>query len=86
MTGGRYDTVRLLSDLSMDVHEAGQSISRELLTLSSGTSDQLYLALRLAICRLVLHEETPLVLDDALVFFDDVRLQPSLQPLHIVFI
>ena len=78
MTGGRYDAVRLLSDLSMDVHETGQSISREQLTLSSGTTDQLYLSLRLAICRLVLSEEAPLVLDDALVFFDDVRLKQAM--------
>ena len=50
--------------------------------LSAGTRDALYLALRLAICELALPEGTPLVLDDALVCFDDVRLQTALAVLR----
>ena len=40
---------------------------------SDGTADQLYLALRLGVAE-VLMPEAPLVLDDALVRFDDTRL------------
>ena len=48
--------------------------------LSQGASDQLYLAVRLAICDMVLPAEkhVPLVLDDALVTFDDDRLLAAL--------
>ena len=44
---------------------------------SDGTVDQLYLALRLAVAE-ALTPEAPLVLDDALVRFDDTRLQEAM--------
>ncbi len=52
--------------------------------MSQGTADQAYLALRLAICLLALPEgETaPLILDDALVSFDDARLRLALELLR----
>ncbi|NLM84546.1 MAG: hypothetical protein GX189_07585, partial [Clostridiales bacterium] len=52
------------------------STSREIPWLSAGTVDQVYLALRLAVCRLVLPQEdpAPLILDDALANFDDTRM------------
>ena len=42
--------------------------------------DQLYLAVRLAVCQLALPEEdpSPLVLDDALINFDDARMALAL--------
>ena len=48
--------------------------------LSQGTADQLYLAVRLAICEMVLPAEraVPIVLDDALVNFDDQRMAAAL--------
>ena len=54
---------------------------RRALTLSQGTADQLYLAVRLAVCELVLpaEEPCPLVLDDALANFDDSRCAAALQ-------
>ena len=57
---------------------------RRLLTLSKGTADQLYLAVRLAVCDLVLPGENPapLVLDDALVNFDGQRLALALNLLR----
>ena len=53
----------------------------QLLTLSGGTADQLYLAVRLALCRLLLGAEAPLIVDDALVMFDDTRMEKALQVL-----
>ncbi len=78
MTGGNYDGVRLLHDLSMEVRPADSAVSRSQLSLSSGTGEQLYLALRLAMCEKLLGESAPMVLDDALVFFDENRMAEAL--------
>ena len=50
------------------------------LSLIHISADQLYLAVRLAICDMVLPAEkrVPLILDDALVSFDDDRLRAAL--------
>ena len=47
--------------------------------MSCGTADQMYLALRLAMCRMLLPEDSPLVLDDALVNFDDDRCDAAVE-------
>ena len=48
--------------------------------LSSGTSDALYLAFRLAVCSLVLSEQNPpIILDDALLALDDARTDAALK-------
>ena len=51
---------------------------------SRGTVDQLYLAVRLAVCELALpaEEPAPLVLDDALSDFDDARMALALECLE----
>ena len=81
LTGGRYDAVTLTRDFSAAAAEAGGILPRRDLTLSRGTLDQLYLAVRLAICQLALPEDdpAPLVLDDALTNFDDGRMALALQ-------
>lgn len=55
-------------------------LPRQAALLSQGTADQLYLAVRLAICQMVLPAEqaAPILLDDALVTFDDKRLAAAL--------
>ena len=78
MTDGRYDTVLLDRQLHAEARQTGESITRQLLYLSGGTADQVYLAVRLAICRLALGADAPLVLDDALVRFDDARMTRAL--------
>ena len=80
LTGGRYDAVTLDKELSAAVHAEGDTEIRESAFISAGALDQLYLALRLAICELALPEEDPcpLVLDDALVNFDEKRLDAAL--------
>ena len=83
LTGGRYQAVTLDRALQASVEERDGVIPRPLLALSQGTMDQLYLAVRLAICELVLpgEEPCPLVLDDALANFDDGRLALALDAL-----
>jgi uncharacterized protein YhaN len=48
---------------------------------SEGTIDQLYLSLRLAVAK-ELTPDAPLVLDDALVRFDDVRHAAAMEVLR----
>lgn len=80
ITAGRYDRVLLSRDFSLSAEPAGDPVGRSIRLLSQGAADQLYLAVRLAICDMVLPEEkrVPLILDDALVSFDDDRLHAAL--------
>lgn len=74
LTGGKYSALTLSRDFSAmaggeDVHSS--------LCLSAGTVDQLYLAVRLALCKLTV-PEAPILLDDALCAFDDGRMALAL--------
>lgn len=73
LTGNRYDRLLLGEDLSVSAGALGEDTLRSGLWRSDGTADQLYLALRLAVAE-ELTPTAPLVLDDALVRFDDTRL------------
>ena len=77
LTGKRYQRLSLGQDLSLEAGAEGENTLRGTLWRSDGTVDQLYLALRLAVAE-ELTPEAPLVLDDALVRFDDVRLKAAL--------
>lgn len=83
LTDGRYDKVLLSQDMVLSAEQSGDPMSRSIRLLSQGAADQLYLAVRLAICGMVLPEEkhVPLILDDALVSFDDRRLHAALDVL-----
>ena len=81
MTGGRYQKLSLCQDLSLEAAAADEIGQRNTLWRSDGTVDQLYLALRLAVAE-ELTPDAPLVLDDALVRFDDTRLAAALEILR----
>ena len=55
--------------------------SREIAYLSSGTADQAYLSLRLALSALMAEEgeALPILLDDALAQYDDSRMKTALE-------
>lgn len=75
MTGGKYESVSLTREFEANVQEVGQIMPRRSLSLSGGTVDQLYLAVRLAVCQMALPQGGSfLVLDDALSDFDDQRM------------
>ena len=80
LTGGRYNRVLLDRSMTPSAQEAGQLLPHGAEQLSQGTADQLYLAVRLAICEMVLPPEkaVPILLDDALVNFDDQRMALAL--------
>ena len=73
-TGGRYDAVTLDRDLTAQARLAGDTVPRRTGYLSAGASDLLYLAVRLALCELVLPGgDCPVILDDSLANIDPVR-------------
>lgn len=81
LTGGKYESVLLDRTFSAQAGETGESVSHDAQLLSLGTLDQLYLAVRLAICESALpaNDPPPIVLDDALVRFDDERCRAALE-------
>ena len=82
LTAGRYQSVALTRELEGSVRGVDDVLPHSALYLSRGTADQLYLAVRLAICRLCLPGRPPLFLDDALAAFDDQRLSLALNLLE----
>lgn len=84
LTDGAYGGVILDRTLRVSAEPAGSGVPRDAGYLSAGAADQLYLAVRLAVCDLVLPEETPvpIVLDDALASFDDRRCAAALDYLR----
>lgn len=81
LTGGRYTGVALDRSFRLSAEPAGDTVCRDAALLSAGALDQLYLAVRLAICELVLPGDigVPIILDDALANFDDVRCAAALR-------
>ena len=84
LTGGRYSTVALSRELTATVGREGDTVPHEGSFLSRGANDQLYLSLRLALCERLLPEKErcPIVLDDALINFDDERMKYALDYLR----
>ena len=77
LTGGRWDRLALARDFSAQAAREGEALPRSALALSAGTIDQLYLAVRLAVCVLTV-PDAPILLDDALSAFDDGRMERAL--------
>ena len=78
ITGGKYSALTLSRDFSA---MAGGEDTHSSLYLSAGTVDQLYLSVRLALCRLTV-PDAPILLDDALCAFDDARMALALEALN----
>ena len=79
LTGGKYASLQLRPDMNLSVRPVGDAVARPSAAMSCGTADQMYLALRLAMCRYLLPENAPLILDDALVNFDEERCAAALK-------
>ncbi|SBV91894.1 LPXTG-motif cell wall anchor domain protein [uncultured Eubacteriales bacterium] len=80
LTGGKYTKVGLNRQFEASAQEADAALPRSTIALSQGTAEQVYLAVRLAVCALALPAEksAPLILDDALDAFDDTRMALAL--------
>jgi len=83
LTGGKYDRLTLNKKLDAQMRMQGDALAHDAAYLSAGAYDQLYLALRLAICSLTMPGgDCPLILDDALCSFDDTRCAQALSLLR----
>ncbi|MDO4266179.1 MAG: AAA family ATPase [Eubacteriales bacterium] len=78
ITGGIYQSLDAGEDMDIRLNADGRMIP--LGSVSSGTMDQIYLALRLAAARLIEGGEDilPLLFDDSFALYDDDRLQHTL--------
>lgn len=81
MTDSAYAGVYFDREMHFAAQRSGDVDVRQLEYLSDGTRSQLYLAVRLAICELLLpkDEPCPLILDDVLLTFDDHRAKDTLR-------
>jgi len=81
LTMGKYTRLQLSQELQLSAWAQEETVSRSQLWRSDGTADQIYLALRLAVWEALMNGG-PLVIDDALVRFDKVRMEAAEQLLR----
>ena len=81
MTDGRYHSLTMREDFSLQAGAGQEETLHDALWRSDGTMDQLYLSLRLAVAE-ELTPNAPLILDDALVRFDDMRMRAAVSILQ----
>lgn len=77
VTGGKYPRLLAGENLDMRLFCEGKIISAE--QVSEGTKEQVYFALRMAAGDLMHEEEYPVILDDTFAFYDDRRLEDTLE-------
>jgi uncharacterized protein YhaN len=84
ITGGKYQSMSISKSFEIAVEKADTFGGKEIDYLSSGTADQAYLSLRLAICELMAQDGNlfPVLLDDALAQYDDNRTKTALEFLN----
>lgn len=78
LTGDKYNRIIMSEDFTLQTGAAEEETLRQSLWRSDGTVDQLYLAMRLAVAE-ELTPDAPLILDDALVRFDDQRMKAAVE-------
>ena len=77
LTDGVYDRITINEDLAIRAARSNENTLRSAQWRSEGTADQMYLALRLAVWE-VLAPDCPIILDDALIRFDQRRMERAL--------
>lgn len=79
ITGGIYTSMSIDENLDVFMNTPGKLVPIE--QVSSGTMDQIYLAVRLAAAKLVQNgrDSMPLIFDDSFVLYDDDRLRTALK-------
>lgn len=77
ITNGAYTDVKLDEQLRIKVRKQGRYIGAE--HLSTGTLEQIYLAVRLAAADEMSTSGMPIILDDIFGSYDDARLEAALQ-------
>lgn len=83
ITEGRYAQIKVSPDLEMSVIHPETHSQAPVVSLSGGTLDQCYFALRVAIAEAITRrDEFPFFLDDSFVQYDDRRLERALSVLE----
>lgn len=79
ITGGIYNSMSVDENLNVFMNTKTKLVPVD--QVSSGTMDQIYLALRLAAAKLIQsgQDEMPLIFDDSFVLYDDSRLKTALK-------
>lgn len=79
ITGGIYNSLSVDENLNVFMNTKTRLVPIE--QVSSGTMDQVYLALRLAAAKLIQHgaDQMPLIFDDSFVLYDEERLKSAIR-------
>ncbi|NLY45399.1 MAG: AAA family ATPase [Tissierella sp.] len=82
ITGGKYSSVKIDNSLEIGVVNPDTKEIVDIKSLSGGTIDQIYFALRFGIVDSINSEALPLILDDCFIQYDDNRLKNILNFLY----
>lgn len=82
ITEDKYEYVMIDDDLKLSVKSRDLGITIDEKNLSTGTIGQLYLSFRLALIEIISEEKIPLIMDDALLTFDDRRARTTMELLR----
>ncbi len=80
ITNNKYTEVRIDDQLKVMVKSGNSYISMDY--LSTGTIEQIYLALRLSVANVLIAEDLPIIIDDIFVTYDYQRLYDTLSCLN----
>ena len=81
ITGGAYSGMQISKSFDISAEKCDVFGGKDIAYLSSGTADQAYLSLRLALSELIFlsSDNIPVFLDDALAQYDDGRAKKALE-------
>ncbi len=83
VTGERYKDLRVSEDYNLSVRNLENNSIMDSSYLSTGTYDQIYLALRLGIIDIIFEDKkVPIILDESLASYDNKRLERMLETLY----
>lgn len=82
ITANKYSEILIDDSLAIKVYDKSISDYIDLDSLSIGTLDQIYLAFRLAVSKIITDKKIPLVLDSHFDSYDDERLKNTLEILQ----
>ncbi len=82
ITDGKYQDVKMDEKLHVMVKDSDSYVGIEY--LSAGTIEQIYLAVRLSVARLLCRDRMPLIIDDIFTAYDETRLVNTLDCLKTI--
>ncbi len=82
LTNNKYTKLLVKDDGNIELYDNELSKYTNFKYYSTGTKDQIYLAVRLGITRFLVQSNYPLLLDDCFVNYDNIRLKESIKHLY----